>query len=80
MDEAARRLEEHGYFKVLKKKRVWWDKEKELKIAQDIEAEEKKKAEHERAAAENPGQTLPYLPELHERPSYAYVIVARRRK
>ena len=45
-----------------------------------IEAEEKKKAEHERAAAENPGQTLPYLPELHERPSYAYVIVARRRK
>jgi len=80
MDEAARRLEEHGYFKVLKKKRVWWDKEKELKIAQDIEAEEKKKAEHQRAAAENPGQTLPYLPELHERPPYAYVIVARRRK
>jgi len=78
MDEAAHRLEEHGYFKVLKKRRVWWDEKKELKIEQDIEAE--KKAEQQRAAAENPSQILPHFPELHERPSYSYVIVARRKR
>lgn len=80
MDEAARRLEEHGYFKVLKKKRVCWNGGKEPKVAQEIEAEKVKEAEHQREVVENPGQFLPNFPEVHERPPYAYFIVARRTK
>lgn len=78
LDEAAQRLEEHGYFKVVEKKRVWWDEEKEQMVIQAIEAEKERAAEHRRKAAENPGQFQPYYPELHERPAYAYVIVAQR--
>jgi len=78
LEEAAHRLEEHGYFKVVAKKRVWWDEEAEHKVAQAIEAEKEKAAEHRRKLAETPGQFLPYFPEMHERPPYAYVIVAER--
>lgn len=78
MEEAAGRVEEHGYFQVLEYKRVWWDEEKEQEIAQKIEAEKVKAAEHRHKMEENPGQFMPYFPEIHERPPYAYVIVARR--
>lgn len=78
MEEAAGRLEEHGYFQVLEYKRVAWDEEKEQEIAQKNEAEKVKAAEHQRKMEENPGQFMPYFPQIHERPAYAYVIVARR--
>lgn len=78
MEEAARRLEEHGYFQVLEYKRVWWNEEEEQKIIQEMEAEKEREADHRRKMAEDPGQFLPYFPAMLERPPYAYVIVARR--
>jgi len=78
MEEAAGRLEEHGYFQVLEYKRVAWNEEKEQEITQKNEAEKVKAAEHQRKMEENPGQFMPYFPQIHERPAYAYVIVARR--
>lgn len=78
MEEAAGRLEEHGYFQALEYQRVWWDEEKERKYAEEVEAEKVRKAEYERKRAENPDQRMPYFPALLERPPYAYVIVARK--
>jgi SAM-dependent methyltransferase len=78
MEEAAGRLEEHGSFQVVEYKRVWWDEEKEQEIAQKMEAEKEREADHRRKMAENPGQFLPYSSALLERPPYAYVIVARQ--
>lgn len=78
LEEAARRLEEHGYFQVEAKKQVWWNEEEERKITQAIEAESERAAEHRRKVEENPGQFLPYFPLTYERPPYAYVISAVR--
>lgn len=78
MEEAARRLEEHGYFQVLEHKRVMWDEEEEQKAARDLEEAQKKEAEIRRQAQENPDLPHRYFRAFVERPSYAYVIVARR--
>ena len=78
MEEAAGRLEEHGYFQVVEYKRVGWDEEKEREITQKKEAE---KVKSSRSPAQDGGEPRPVpalLPAILERPAYAYVIVARR--
>jgi SAM-dependent methyltransferase len=80
MEEAAARLEEHGYFKTLDMKRVKIDAKEEKRIARKIKNEEKKKEAYYRQKAESHEEFfLPYPPPSFDRPPYAYVIIARRK-
>ncbi len=79
MEEAAGRLAEHGYFKVLEMKRVEIDAKEEKRFARKIKNEEKKKEAYYRQKAESHEEFyLPYPPPSYDRPPYAYVIAARR--
>lgn len=79
MKEAARRLEEHGYFKVIKMKRVAFDAKEEQRVQEKIEKQKQEKEEYQRQRADHPEEfKLPYLGIPPERPGYAFVVVARR--
>ena len=80
MEEAAARLEEHGYFTVLEMKRVEFNAKEEKRIARKNKREAQKKAEYDRQKAESHETFyLPYPPPSFDRPPYAYVIMARRK-
>jgi hypothetical protein len=57
-----------------------WDKEKELKFAQDIEAEEKKKPNMSALQQKTPDRPCLIFQNCTSVRLNAYVIVARRRK
>lgn len=80
MEEAARRLEEHGYFTTVNMDRVEIDLRKEKKFLKEVEKEKKKKEAYERKRAKDttPMALLPYLNISPERPVYGYVVIARR--
>jgi len=78
MEEAARRLAEHGYFKVLDAKRVWWDEEKEQKYAQDMKAIKEQEDENRRKKKKDMVDIMSIAPGWIERPPYGYGIIARR--
>ena len=79
MEEAARLLEEHGYFKVIDFQRVKVDEEEVERIAREIEKQAQEEKEFNRRVESAP-EAFPFsyfnLPV--ERSPYAYVVIARR--
>jgi SAM-dependent methyltransferase len=81
MDEAADLLEEHGYFEVLSRRKVQWDKDEDNRIAQEIEKQNKEEEEYRNRQESDPSPfpiMLPFMKTPIERSSYAYMIIARR--
>jgi hypothetical protein len=77
MNEAARALEEHGYFKVLGVKNVMTEQERERRIASWRKYAQE---EHEKLVQQYPAANIP-APDLSTPPShlaYPYALIARK--
>jgi SAM-dependent methyltransferase len=78
MEEAAGRLEEHGYFKVIATHRFVTNEEKEKHYLEQAEVQKQERAEYDRKT-HPPGEPVPpSLTIRPERPGYAYLVIARR--
>ncbi len=83
MQEAARLLEEHGYFKVLSMQKVQVDEGEAERLAQELEKQKQEEEEY-RQRQENELSDLPFqLPFLKvpiERSPYVYVVIAQKKE
>ena len=81
MEEAARLLEEHGYFDVLETRKVVVDEEEGQRIAEELEKQKKEEDDYRQKQAEHPGAfILPFMKIPVERSEYSYLVIARRRE
>ncbi len=83
MEEAARLLEEHGYFEVLDMRKVKVDEGEAERIAEELEKQKQEEEEYYQRQENEPNKNLPFrmpfFKEPIERSPYAYGITARKK-
>jgi trans-aconitate methyltransferase len=79
MEETARLLEEHGYFKVIEAQKVQVDEKEAERIALELTKQKQEEEEYyqRQESAQSP-VPLPFFKTPVERSPYAFVVIARR--